>query len=43
MVSLIFSKINPQFIDGLLDFFDFSGNIMGKFLLIFDDFINKKL
>ena len=43
MLSLIFGKINPQFIDGLLDFFDFSGHTMGKFLLVLDDFGNKKL
>ena len=42
-VSLIFSKINPQIIDGFLDFFDFHGNRLGEFLLILDDFIDKKL
>ena len=43
MASFIFCKIKSQFIDCLLDFFDFSGNTFRKFLLIFDYFVNKKL
>jgi hypothetical protein len=42
-LSAITGNINTQIIDGMVDFLDFRGNIPGKFLLVFDQFINKIL
>ena len=43
MLSLVFGKVDAQIADGFLDFFDLHGDIPGEFLLVLDDFINKKL
>jgi len=43
MVSLVFSEVDAQIADGLLDFLDFNGDIPGEFLLVFDNLIDEKL
>jgi len=37
----ITGNVNAQIIDGMVDFLDLRGNIPGKFLLVFGQFINK--
>jgi len=42
-LSLVFGEVDAQVADGFLDFFNFSGDIPGEFLLVLDDLINEKL
>jgi len=42
-LSLIFGEVDAEVADGFLDFLDLNGDIAGEFLLVLDDFIDKKL
>jgi len=42
-LSLVLSEVDAQIADGFLDFFDFNGDRLGKFLLVLDDLIDEKL
>jgi len=42
MLSLVFSKVDAEVVDGFLDFFDFNGNRLGEFFLVLDDLVNEE-